>query len=106
MNENTQSKEITHFHGPEQISGHHFHSVLQRLQEDSIEVDELIVLLEQHPDSTKHIYAEVDSIATETHFHREIRSFKHAILLLGMNRIYALLNREMQGPELTIRRTA
>lgn len=106
MNDNAQSKEITHFHGPEQLTGHHFQIVLTRLQEDSIEIDELIVLLEKQPESTQLIYAEIDSIATESHFHREIRSLKHAILLLGMNRISSLLSREMQGPELTIRRTA
>ena len=106
MTDKTQSKEITQFHGPEQMSGHHFHSVLQRLKADSIDLDELIVLLEEQPESTQLIYAEIHAIATESHFHREIRSLKHAILLLGMNRISAILSREVQGPELTIRLTA
>lgn len=106
MPQSSDSNEITRFDGPEKISGHHFSRTLMQLQDDSIDIDELISLLEKHPETVDVLFAEVHEVTEHSDLLREVRSLKHAVLLLGMNRIHDLLTRETSGPPLTIRRTA
>lgn len=106
MSQSTPSNEMARLDGPQKLSGHHFTNVLQRIKGDAFEIDEIVNLLEKHPEKKKALFAEVDVLTADSQVLREIRSLKHAVLLLGINRIYDLLNRDVTGPELTLRRPA
>ena len=89
---------------PESINKPHLLDIMQRISEDSIELDELVESLQPFPDAVAKVTSIAKQAAEGHRHHQEIRSLKHAIILLGRNRIISLLD-ECQ-PALSVRRPA
>lgn len=94
------------FHSAEPIPPHHLRKLLIELNDDFVNLDEIVQLL-QKTDSLPHeVIKEAERVVEQSSYQHEIKSLKHAIVLLGMAHLKSYLSQFLPEHDTTFRRTA
>ncbi|QDT33589.1 HDOD domain-containing protein [Thalassoglobus polymorphus] len=66
-------------------------AILDLLEDTAVEMDDVIRSLEKSETLSTLVRTEAESVVKASVFTREVKSLKHAVALLGLNRLHALL---------------
>ncbi len=66
-------------------------AILNLLEDSAVEMDDVIRGLGKSETLSTLVRAEAESVVKASVFSREVKSLKHAVALLGLNRLHALL---------------
>lgn len=107
MNSNPESlQHKTIFHQAHSVNESHLDQTLQRLHDDSVEIDEILNLLKGSEPFMQLVMAEAELAIQQSQTQREIRSERHAIAIVGLDRLRRLLDQQRSVVGQMVRKTA